>query len=232
MSDHPARGRTALLKLSSPELAGTHEDRRELWRDRRGRRSRVVLTPPCWRQVWWRCIRLNRAWHVSDIHEATVAKVQGSPGRPRISRNPSRRESRDDPVHLWSTRALLARDRGCNRRPAFPAPSFLMEGEKLMQASGASRGENFGCVCITLSIVIVRLDRTTQYSRDADDGIDRPGRTGSPACAGGDGRWVGERERDMSRRQPHGNEFSLHSANHKPSRHQGLSASECVSCCV
>ena len=36
----------------------------------------------------------------------------------------------------------------------------------------------------------------------------------------------------MSRRQPHGNEFSLHSANHKPSRIPGLSASECVSCCV
>ena len=34
------------------------------------------------------------------------------------------------------------------------------------------------------------------------------------------------------RRQPHGNEFSLHSANHKPSQFPGLSASECVSCCV
>ena len=33
-------------------------------------------------------------------------------------------------------------------------------------------------------------------------------------------------------RQPAGNEFSLHSANHKPPRFTGLSASECVSCCV
>ena len=129
------------LKLPSPELAGTHEDRRELWRDRRGRRSRVVLTPPCWRQVWRRCIRPNRALYASDIRKATVAKVQGSPGRSRISRNPSRRESRDDPVHLWSTRALLAHDRGCNRRPAFPAPFFLRR-VKLLHTSGGSRREN------------------------------------------------------------------------------------------
>ena len=115
-------------KLPSPELAGTHEDRRELWRDGRGRRSRVVLTPPCWRQVWWRCIRPNRAWHASDIRKATVAKVQGSPGRSRISRKAIAQGKPDDPVHLWSTRAFCAHDRGCNRRPAFPAPFFFREG--------------------------------------------------------------------------------------------------------
>ena len=70
------------------------EVRRELWRDGRGRRNRVVPTPPGWRQVVWRCIRLNRAWRVSSIRKATVAKVQGSPRRSPISRNPSCRESR------------------------------------------------------------------------------------------------------------------------------------------
>ena len=45
------------LKPSSLELAGTHEDRRELWQEGRGRRSGVVPTPPGWRQVVWRCIR-------------------------------------------------------------------------------------------------------------------------------------------------------------------------------
>ena len=48
-------------QLSSPELAGWYEVRRDLWRDGRGRRNRVVPTPPGWRQVVWRCIRLNRA---------------------------------------------------------------------------------------------------------------------------------------------------------------------------
>ena len=50
------------------------------------------------------------------------------------------------------------------------------------------------CRASHLSVVIVRLDRTTQYSRDADDGIDRPQRTGSPACAGDDGLGVGRVE--------------------------------------
>jgi hypothetical protein len=34
-----------------------YEVRRELWRDGRGRRNRVVLAPRCWRQVLWRCVR-------------------------------------------------------------------------------------------------------------------------------------------------------------------------------
>jgi hypothetical protein len=36
------------------------------------------------------------------------------------------------------------------------------------------------------STVIVRLDRTIQYSRDVSDGIDKPLSTGYPACAGYD----------------------------------------------
>src|SRR6266436_3351177 len=39
----------------------------------------------------------------------------------------------------------------------------------------------------SLSTVIVRLDRTIQYYRDVSDGIDKPRRTGYPACAGYDG---------------------------------------------
>ena len=31
-------------------------------------------------------------------------------------------------LNLWSTRALCAHDRGCNRHPAFPAPSVPKEG--------------------------------------------------------------------------------------------------------
>src|SRR5260221_68184 len=38
------------------------------------------------------------------------------------------------------------------------------------------------------SVVIARLDRATQYSREADDQTERPGRTGPPASAGDDSR--------------------------------------------
>jgi len=40
----------------------------------------------------------------------------------------------------------------------------------------------------THSVVIARLDRATQYSRDAYDWIDKPRRTGYPAFAGYDDR--------------------------------------------
>ena len=56
------------LKLSLLKLAGWYEVRRELWRGGRGRRNRVVLTPPGWRQVVWRCIRLNRARCIVNPH--------------------------------------------------------------------------------------------------------------------------------------------------------------------
>jgi hypothetical protein len=38
----------------------------------------------------------------------------------------------------------------------------------------------------TPTIVIARLDRATQHSRDADDKTEKPRRTGYPACAGYD----------------------------------------------
>jgi hypothetical protein len=41
--------------------------------DGRGRRSRVVLAPRCWRQVLRRCIRPNRVGDGSSIRKATVA---------------------------------------------------------------------------------------------------------------------------------------------------------------
>ena len=59
---------------------------------------------------------------------------------------------------------------------------LIGEGESYLQTSGATRREN----AATYPTVIVRLDRTTQYSRDADDRTDKPRRTGSPAFAGDD----------------------------------------------
>ena len=70
-----------------------YEVRREFWRGRRGRRNRVVLTPRRWRQVLRRCVRPNRFECICDP-QSDGGKKARSPGRSRISRNPSRRESR------------------------------------------------------------------------------------------------------------------------------------------
>jgi hypothetical protein len=56
--------------------------------DGRGRRSRVVLAPRCWRQVLRRCIRSNRVWDASVIRKATVARKPGHRGEREVSRKP------------------------------------------------------------------------------------------------------------------------------------------------
>src|SRR5947207_10214789 len=56
------------------------------------------------------------------------------------------------------------RDLGCSAHPAFPAPSLSRGRENYLQTSGAMRRE----IADTHSTVIARLDRATQYSRDAN----------------------------------------------------------------
>jgi hypothetical protein len=57
-------------------------------------------------------------------------KQAGHRGERAVSRNPSRGESRSDPVEpVVHSCVLCAHDRGCNRHPAFPAPSVSREGE-------------------------------------------------------------------------------------------------------
>jgi len=70
-------------------------------------------------------------------------KKAGHRGDHVISRKPLRGESRDDPVEpvVYSC-AFCAHDRGCNRRPAFPAPSHLERRENDPQSSGRSCREN------------------------------------------------------------------------------------------
>jgi len=116
------------------------EVRPALWRDGRGRRNGVVPTPPGWRQVVWRCTGPTGLAYIVNP-QGDGGKVQGSPRRSPISRNPSRRESRDDPVHLWSTRALHVHDRGCIGARLSLRP-LLFEGVKLKQTSGVPRREN------------------------------------------------------------------------------------------
>src|SRR5882724_3012585 len=56
---------------------------------------------------------------------------------------------------------------------------LIGEGGEFSHNSGASRRE----ISDAYPTVIVRLDRTTQYSRDASDRTEKPRRTGSPASA-------------------------------------------------
>ena len=72
-------------------------------------------------------------------------KSVGSPGRSRLSRNPLCRESRMIRFTVVYSCAHCAHDRGCHRRPAFPAPSFL-KGAKLTHTSGALRRDKCGHV--------------------------------------------------------------------------------------
>jgi hypothetical protein len=64
------------------------------------------------------------------IPRATVARKPGAPRRPRISRNPLRRECRLFRLPCCCLRAqrcslLSTQGHGCGQHPAFPAPSIL-----------------------------------------------------------------------------------------------------------
>src|ERR1700736_6768346 len=88
VSDRPARGRTTLLTAFARTHWAARGPARSLARDGRGRRSRVVLAPRCWRQVLRRCVRPNRVRDVSSIRKATVANKPGHRGEHEVSRNP------------------------------------------------------------------------------------------------------------------------------------------------
>src|ERR1700759_5355590 len=61
-----------------------------------------------------------------------VARKPGHQGELEVSCKPPRRESRVDPVEpvVLPPCFLLHGTHGCNRRPAFPAPSSLREGQR------------------------------------------------------------------------------------------------------
>jgi hypothetical protein len=102
-------------------------------------------------------------------------KKRRSPGRARISRNTI---ARGKPGCLGCTcsltRVLFCATRrtrycGCIQRPAFPAPSRRREGQRISKTRAQPSCEN-EVVCLSpYSLVIARLDRATQYSRDGCD---------------------------------------------------------------
>lgn len=79
------------------------------------------------------------------------------------------------------------RDRGCSKHPAFPAPSVLEGGkffDKLAQMMRRGREVTFNCHHPRTRVI--------QYSRDGSDRIEKPRRSGYPACAGCDGCGYGD----------------------------------------
>src|ERR1700682_2815409 len=77
---------------------------------------------------------------------------------------------------------LCTRGCGCGGHPAFPPPSV---GRKIHAQLGRIAPRERGVVSheyerATFSFVIARGKRAIQYSRDVDNGIERPRRTGYP----------------------------------------------------
>jgi len=91
----------------------------------RGRRSRVVLAP----QGLALKVAMMPAHHADD-----GGKRNGSPGRARISCNPSRGEGRLSPpvpvVYARFAQIFCAEAPGACGHPAFPAPSVFREGDR------------------------------------------------------------------------------------------------------
>ena len=67
------------------------------------------------------------------------------------------------------------------RASGIPCALCFLGAQEFQQTSDAMRRENANAY----SAVIARFNRATQYSRDADDRIEKPRRTGSPRFRGG-----------------------------------------------
>jgi len=80
VSDYPARERTALKTVFVETCSDRYEVRRELWRDRRGRRSRVGLAPRMLASSLVEMCPPNRVLDASAIRKATVATEHGLTG--------------------------------------------------------------------------------------------------------------------------------------------------------
>jgi hypothetical protein len=122
-----ARTNDAATRLGRT-LPGSHEVQRRLWR--RWSRTAKLCGPgaPMLASSFSEMHPPNRVGCIKDPR-SDGGKKAGHRGERKVSRNPSRRESRFDPVEpVVTSCASCAHDRGCNRHPAFPAPSVLGGG--------------------------------------------------------------------------------------------------------
>src|SRR5689334_10337627 len=105
----------------------------------------------------------------------TVAKKPGAPRRARISRNPSRRESRSASAGpVCSCAHLLhycTRDRGCSVHPAFPAPLSDERAERIAKARAKHVARMRRCVHWSLQATGRQEGPTTRLARSKDRSI-------------------------------------------------------------
>jgi hypothetical protein len=174
-----------------------------------GRPSRVVLAPRRWCQV-----------RETQVLRAMVANKPGTPGRSRSNRKTIAQEMPGDPgepvvntlvclfTHLHArlrahrapgiSCALIHRgkdDRCANPGEAAPREYFwLFENWISFWMSSPANGSR---ECAPDD----KLQRATQYSRDAGDRAGRPRRTGYPACAGYDDSFVGQARATIAQRR-------------------------------
>ena len=122
-----ARTNDAATRLRQA-LPGSHEVQRSPWRGRSRTAKSCGPGAPMLASSFAEMYPPNRAGCIEDLR-SDGGKKAGHRGEPEVSRNPSRRESRFDPVEpVVISCASCAHDRGCNRHPAFPAPSALLGG--------------------------------------------------------------------------------------------------------
>jgi hypothetical protein len=112
-----------------------------------------------------RCIRPDRVRCIVNPR-ATGAKSWSPRGEHEVSRNPFARGKPDDPVALWSTRALLCTTAGAIDARLSLRPLFSRR-VKSMQTSGDQRREKARC-CHTRPGRLARLDRACQRLRRRD----------------------------------------------------------------
>jgi hypothetical protein len=145
-SSHPMRGaardRHERAVGCGDAMAANDECRRCV------RKSRVVLAPRRWCQA------------CSSGARATVARKPGRRGEHGIIRKASRRESRIASAALYARVRVFVqvctRDRGCSAHPAFPAPSFFLEGVNQCKARAHGAARMRRCACGTTAVVITR----------------------------------------------------------------------------
>ena len=166
VSDRPARGRTALPTVFDETGRIARGPARALARRARTAKSCGSDAPTLASSLVEMC-RAQPGFGYIVNPRGDGGKKARSPGRSRISRNPLRGESRDDPVEpVVHSCACCAHDRGCDRRPAFPAPSSSMEGET---AASLGRIAPRGRTCFRDSINVI----ATRWLAMTVDGLNR-----------------------------------------------------------
>jgi hypothetical protein len=120
-------------------------------------------------------------------------KTNSSPGRARHKPSTHCAGNAGVPrLYLYARVRLFyhhcTRDRGCSKHPAFPAPSHRGRQGSNLQTSGATCRENANAYSVVTREPSRHHPRrrVIQYARGRSDRIEKPRRTGYPACAGYD----------------------------------------------